>query len=562
MASHDAEASSQRSSEKSRRTLAGFRQLSDEAKGFFKDQVAKAKHVRDDLRYRKGEPSTPSREVAQSPSEASPLISPPTTPSPPSSTPWSPRLSWTSKALPPRPTPGEKDVPRQPTPALSSSKPQLHHLSAVRVGLTSLVILHHTAIPYGGLGSWGWHSPSFPGTSLPLAAFNAVNQTWFMAGFFWMAGYFTHMHLRKVVQPQDPNSLKGRDPDRRRIAPFMAGRATRLVVPAIAYTLLATPLARAMILASEKGTATTLIDVKTVAEASLKSLRGLKGPVWFGAVLFLLDAAAATIAKLKPSTFQQWPTWSSSKRKYVLGALTSSAAAAFFIRLPFPVGAVFAPLNLQPAFLPQYIFSYAMGHVCAATGSMYLYSLYPYAREKPFTSLAISIATMALGLGATCASIFAGEGRAKFISTGWERLTGGFTLPAALYALWNELGFVTILPSVVALCERYFNRPEVFTLILPRMPGRQAGERKKVELARYAYATFLVHPVVSFAVELLAERFVMRSIDVPQLSRSHSWLAFCGPVLATAIIGTVNVVASWAAGIAMVEWLPIVGRWI
>lgn len=58
----EAEVSSEKSSEKSRRSLAPFRQLFNDAKGFFKEQVAKAKHVRDDLIHRKGEPPSPSRD--------------------------------------------------------------------------------------------------------------------------------------------------------------------------------------------------------------------------------------------------------------------------------------------------------------------------------------------------------------------------------------------------------------------------------------------------------------------------------------------------------------------
>lgn len=569
----DPDASSQASSDKSRKSH-GFRQLSSDAKGFFKDQVAKAKHVRDDLIHKKGEPSTPKHQTPSS--EAQSLISPPSTPSSPS--PWSPRLPW--KALPKPPEanesanygrndsypafPGPNTLPRQPTPSLSASRPMLHHLSALRIGLTSLVVVHHTAIPYGGLGSWGWRSPGFPTTAPALVAFNAFNQTWFMAGFFWMAGAFTHAQLRKAIQakPALDKSVTRTNRQGQNLASFITGRTQRLVVPAIAYTLLVAPLLKIMILAHERPSSITLTDIKSVLKGYFGTLRGIRGPVWFSVLLFLFDAAATTVASLSASAFQPRSRRSSPRRRYVFGGFGLAALAAFLVHVPCPVGYVFTPLNLQPAFLPQYAFAYIMGHVCASSGSMYLHSLYPYSRERPLSSFAFSAITMALGLGATCASVVFGKSKHVSLAAGWKLFSGGFSLPAALYAAWDTLGFITILPSIVAICERYFNRPELFTFRLPSALSSKTGERKKLELSRYAYATFLIHPVVSLGIELLTQRLLMPYIDCSQLNKGKSWWALSAPLLATAVVGTMNTVASWAAGIAMVEWVPFVGRWI
>ncbi|ETN42922.1 uncharacterized protein HMPREF1541_02080 [Cyphellophora europaea CBS 101466] len=554
----DSDDSSQKSSEKSRRSLLGLRQLSSDAKGFFKEQVTKAKHVRDDLVHKRGEPSTPKRDV--DPTQAQPLISSPITPSTPT-TPWT---SW--KALPRQPKTDGKALPQQPTPSLSSPQPRLHHLSALRVGLTSLVVLHHTAIPYGGLGNWGWHSPCFPSMSPALAGFNAVNQTFFMAGFYWLAGYFTHGQLQKLIQrraaPKSPSSSRREEGTS---ISFVTGRAQRLVVPAVAYTVLAAPLFRLLILASDRSLALSSSDVKQLLRNYFETLRGIKGPVWFSVVLFFFDAIAAGVATLRPSSFQQWPTWSSPQRKYVLGAFGLSALTAFLVRVPFPVGRILTPLNLQPAFLPQYIFAYAMGHICANTGSMYLHSLFLSSRNEPLSSLALSVVTMMLGLAATLASTMLSQKRIPSFTAGLKLTAGGLNLPAALYAIWNELGFITLLPSLVAVCEKYFNRADLLTFGLPRFsPFRKTPnkERRKVNLARYSYATFLVHPIVSLGVELLAQRFIMPHVDCSQLSKGKTAWALCAPVVATVVVGSVNTVASWMAGIAMVECVPFVGRWI
>lgn len=440
---------SQTSSDKSHKGRSPFRQLSSDAKGFFKDQVAKAKHVRDDIiHHKKGEASTPRSESVASEAQAQSLISPPATPSSVSN-PWSPRLPW-NKALPKQPEDeyftrgksegyawqGQNALPRQPTPSLSSSRPRLHHLSALRIGLTSLVVVHHTAIPYGGLGSWGWRSPCFPTMAPALAAFNALNQTWFMAGFFWMAGTFTHAQLRKAIQARPAlgssdtrTSRKGQN-----LAAFVAGRAQRLVLPALVYTVLLAPLFKLMILAHQRPSSMSLAEVKNILQGYFSTLRGIQGPVWFSVLLFLFDTAATAVASLKSSAFQPQPRRSSPNRNYVFGAFGLTALAAFLVHMPFPVGRVFGPLNLQPAFLPQYIFAYIMGHVCAATGNMYLHSLYPYSRERPLSSLAFSAVTMGLGLATTCASVvFSSKGKRIPLARGWNLFTGGLSLPAALY---------------------------------------------------------------------------------------------------------------------------------
>jgi glucan biosynthesis protein C len=69
-----------------------------------------------------------------------------------------------------------------------------HAMDHLRIVLTLLVILHHTAIVYGGSGGWYWREQ--PNGSQPLLLFfNATNQSHFMGFFFLLAGYFTPSSL-------------------------------------------------------------------------------------------------------------------------------------------------------------------------------------------------------------------------------------------------------------------------------------------------------------------------------------------------------------------------------
>jgi hypothetical protein len=82
------------------------------------------------------------------------------------------------------------------------------------------VILHHTAIAYGGVGDWSIVDPAVDDISpIFLTFFTAVNQSYFMSAFFLLAGYFT------------PRSL-----DKKGWARFIKDRLIRLGIPLLLFT--------------------------------------------------------------------------------------------------------------------------------------------------------------------------------------------------------------------------------------------------------------------------------------------------------------------------------------
>ncbi len=94
-------------------------------------------------------------------------------------------------------------------------------IDRLRVVLTALVIVHHTAITYGGAGGWFYREvtdAALP-SSRALTVLCAVNQAFFMGLFFLLAGYFT------------PSSLA-----RKGTGPFLWDRLLRLGVPLLAVS--------------------------------------------------------------------------------------------------------------------------------------------------------------------------------------------------------------------------------------------------------------------------------------------------------------------------------------
>ena len=78
------------------------------------------------------------------------------------------------------------------TAATATIRARLYFADYLRAALVCLVILHHTAITYGGLGSFYYTEPATsPVSAGLLTLFVNFNQAWFLGAFFMLSGYFT-----------------------------------------------------------------------------------------------------------------------------------------------------------------------------------------------------------------------------------------------------------------------------------------------------------------------------------------------------------------------------------
>ena len=117
------------------------------------------------------------------------------------------------------------------------SKLRTHSLDNLRTCLTALVIAHHAAIPYGGLGTWPYTSPYHsPGSSGAIIAFNAVNQFFFMGCFFLLSGYFSAKSARQKTR-------RG----------FMGEQWKRLGVPTVVYSVISHGVTDGVLVAHQGG---------------------------------------------------------------------------------------------------------------------------------------------------------------------------------------------------------------------------------------------------------------------------------------------------------------------
>lgn len=437
-----------------------------------------------------------------------------------------------------------------------------HDLDNLRTFLTALVIYHHTAIVYGGIGSWFKSRHFASHTSVALAIFNATNQSFFMGLFFWLSGYLSGNSLSKSSTWDARYS-------------FLSGKWFHLGLPAVLYTVFVHPLSHLLVLFESSGFRLSYKTVLSTLCSYWKQLRGVRGPVWYLATLLSFDMISTFCIPrtISSGTIQQVKRLISN-RLAVSSLWISSTVLTFGIRTVYPVGATLPVIAVQPAFLPQYILSYAFGIVSSLTQIPKLatpftiitttqepedtadtrdtVSSHPITR---YTHSALSFPLITAPLMINPYSPCIVTSAAPNFSTSRPDLLGLIgggspSLPSFLYTAWNELSFAALGPSLLQYFSQSHNHPtKTGSLFHPR----------------YSYAAFLVHAPVSVALGLAADRIldgfgvVLGLLGAGGQSDKKIW-RILGPVLMTIMAGTGNVLGSFALGRLLVDYVPGVGK--
>jgi hypothetical protein len=484
-----------------------------------------------------------------------------------------------------------------------STRARLHYLDNLRMFLTVLVIYHHTAIAYGGLGSWPFKSQCFPEINPILVVFNAVNQSFFMALFFWIAGVFTSIELSHTVH------------GRGAWWNFLKSRARRLLIPVLFFTLLIAPIMSTITFVWHKSLEEASYvnvarpkawDIAKFFLTDILSTRGVRGPVWFCTVLFLFDAVTAMKAGFQSPTASR-PMAHSEDSKGNARSLLLVILASWCVRIMYPVGSTITLLNAQPAFLPQYIYAYALGRLVATErpAEPSLTNLFPVqGSSRRALLVAVVCQVISLPVVFALASQMASK-HGTVEDTGNHvtlLLSGGFNIPSLLYCAWNEYGFVTIGPALINYFRDQLDRPlsmnmrwrsskrstvasqeNTDTSFNPptlsvtkdrtsQKRGNKSWNKISMEpqvylsLASYSFPAFLAHPLASLAAELLVEsgtcqrRRLYTSTSTGQSTAWSSLNYLIAPLLMTAAVGTLNVTTSWAMGIFCSNTITILRR--
>ncbi|KAJ7497077.1 acyltransferase 3 [Mycena latifolia] len=334
---------------------------------------------------------------------------------------------------------------------------RVHFLDNLRCALIALVIFHHAALPFGGIGSWPYYSPYHaPESSMILSVFVAVNQSYFMGMMFFLSGHFSAMAAKN-------KSWKA----------FCLDKLKRLGIPVVVSTVLLHPVALILVLWHQHA------SILPALVGYWTSLNGVRGVAWFIAVLLFFDLVYITVRTCLPPFSFLLPTSAARYRATAAVCIFLVIVSSFLIRLSHPVGRSIPPLGLQLAYASQYVLAYIAG-TCLSDIQQYL--LVPH----PARALALAYLVAIISLGAVSVAFHQTFDSAK----------GGANPAALFYAVWNELCF-------------YF----IGTALFSFFHGSPYTTKRWGNVARYSYAAFLLHPIVVVGLQILVDSSVKGAVD-------------------------------------------------
>jgi hypothetical protein len=386
-----------------------------------------------------------------------------------------------------------------------------------------------------------------------------------MGLFFWISGRMSAHSLSRSPPLQ-----------------FVRRKVVRLGIPTVVYTVLLNPLVWGLAIIVGKS------DENVVGEAEAnwkrlvgywRGLRGVKGVVWYCAVLLIFDCVSAfSLSIFRPRKArielkddeerERSSSWTEViYRSFRAWGWLLVAAISFFVRIWYPVGVVLDPLCIQVAYLPQYVFAYTMGVLSLGQGEERFTG--PFDRLLPLTLDITSTSALETGVITQRIQPKAKENRTALplrralaisfltlplcgiIPKLWARCSGqpldpssnptaGGLSPSALtYAFWNEFSFIVLGPSVMFYFQNHYDRPAKSWLWQPR----------------FSYGSYLLHPLVSVGVEVGVDGLLCRENGWCR-SDAMWWSLFVGPFVFTTVVGCMNASVAFAVARGLVGYVP------
>jgi fucose 4-O-acetylase-like acetyltransferase len=295
----------------------------------------------------------------------------------------------------------------------------------LRLFLMALVVAHHAACSYGGPWLWYYHQPTRdPALSTLLLTFIAVNQSFFMGLFFFIAAYFTAASL-----------------DRKGVGVYLKERCLRLGVPLLAFFLVISPITKFMATRHLTGGTEPLWRY-------LVTLRGIGfGPLWFVEALLYFSIVYALARGLPDGVLRrcQAPLGPPGAWALVVFAAAAGILSAG-VRLWFPVGWALAPCSFQLGHFPQYLLMFAMG-VAAWRGQWLTAIAWPGAQRW------FLCAQLLIFAGAPAMLLLGGG-----LSGNLRPFYGGWHWQALAYAVWEQMTGVALMTGLLGIFHTRLGR--------------------------------------------------------------------------------------------------------
>jgi surface polysaccharide O-acyltransferase-like enzyme len=342
------------------------------------------------------------------------------------------------------------------------------YIDNIRSLVILLVVAMHASVCYSGIGGWYYKEGTMEtlGTvELVLFAFlQSYTQAWFLGILFFISAYFAAAGFAK----------KGR-------TAFVKERLFRLGIPLLIYMFVIAPFIRFTLLEKIAGSGQVANPAAYIRYLLQFEWFGETGPLWFNEALIVFCLAYALLkgktlaGKRDPVRATSGPTTAA-----VLFIIVGTAAAAFFIRLVFPVGTdVF---NLQFSFFASYIALFVLGVRAGEDGWLDKITGPSAETNISGTGRLWFIAALAVGVPLWFVIMIAGGAL-----NGTLLIYGGFYWQSAAYALWESFTAIAFSFGLLWLFKKFCNTENVLSRFV----------------AANAFGVYMLHPPVLIGISHL-----------------------------------------------------------
>jgi glucan biosynthesis protein C len=331
------------------------------------------------------------------------------------------------------------------------------HIDNLRILLTILVIIHHTAIAYGASGGWCYVTPNtIQGAGMiGLSSMLAVDQAFFMSLFFFISALFTPISLEK----------KG-------TVKFVKDRLMRLGIPLLLTMLLINP---SLLYGISVYTNTTSADWATYVWGFVKNIP-TASHMWFVLALLIFESIYLVYRKFYKGSIASKISDRIPSNRTILIFVIVCSLVAFSIRLFYPIGGRNF-IGLQFGYFGLYTIFYALGILASRKNWLEKLS-FQQARIWGFAALAvIPLIVLAWISLIRDPSLF-------------NQFIGGFHWRSFALASWEAVVCVGISYFLLTAFKKYLNRStEFFT-----------------NMAANSYTVYFIHPVIVVGFTILFEQ--------------------------------------------------------
>ena len=302
----------------------------------------------------------------------------------------------------------------------SVKKPnRIFYIDNIRLFLTILVILHHVAVAYGGIGGWPLkEDPTDAISPIILTLFNAINQSFFLSFFYMLSGYFV------------PGSCDKKGP-----AKFIKDRLIRLGIPLLVYTTLIATFIDFMIVNFARG---EMVSIFHIVSYKIQHPHWVIGPLWFVEGLLVFSIIYAVLRIITKFSFKPFKDTFPSNSA-ILISIIAIAAVTFLVRIRFSVG--YEVHVFQPGHFVHYSFCFWVG-ILASRGKWFDNLSRSQARTWKIVAIVIILAlpvVIALSGG------------------GVEPFLGGFSWQSLVASIWESFACLSIIISLLYLFQNRCN---------------------------------------------------------------------------------------------------------